>query len=241
MFGLLSRRRIGSDQLPTFICLGAQKSGTTWLYEQLRQHPQVRMPAIKELQHFHPWHSDLATYKGQFGPSIGYAGGDMTPEYFVSPRAPEQIALEAPRARLFAILRNAIERAYSQFRMAIYLGNMKPDLPFEHYFEMDKGWIRSRGLYQEQIERYRRFFPSPRQFRVFLYDDLLADPVRFYHEICRYIGVSRHTPRSVRQHLDMPYSADGRQISPEIHHLLANFYREPNRDLERCLGRKLPW
>lgn len=241
MFGFFNRPRVGADCLPTFVCLGAQKSGTTWLYEQLRQHPQVRMPAIKELQHFHPWHSDLAKYKEQFSPTRGHVSGDITPEYFVSPLAPEQMAREVPKARLFAILRNPVERAFSQFRMALYLGNMKPDLPFEYYFEHDKGWIRSRGLYLEQIERYRRFFPSPKQFRVFLYDDLLANPARFYRQICKYLGISRHTPASVRQHLDMPYAGDGRQISPQIHHLLANFYQEPNRELQRYLGRPLPW
>lgn len=37
---------------PDFICIGAQKSGTTWLYQQLEKHPQVWVPPIKELHYF---------------------------------------------------------------------------------------------------------------------------------------------------------------------------------------------
>ncbi|UES60190.1 hypothetical protein GFK91_31205 (plasmid) [Roseibium aggregatum] len=38
--------------LPSFLCIGAQKSGTTWLYYQLREHPQIWMPPIKEIHYF---------------------------------------------------------------------------------------------------------------------------------------------------------------------------------------------
>lgn len=40
------------NQLPSFLCIGTQKAGTSWLYEQLRQHPAVWMPPIKELHYF---------------------------------------------------------------------------------------------------------------------------------------------------------------------------------------------
>jgi hypothetical protein len=38
--------------LPDFLCIGAQKAGTTWLYEMLRQHPGIWMPPIKEIHYF---------------------------------------------------------------------------------------------------------------------------------------------------------------------------------------------
>src|SRR3954451_6343376 len=37
---------------PDFICIGAQKAGTGWLYEQLRAHPDFWVPPIKELHYF---------------------------------------------------------------------------------------------------------------------------------------------------------------------------------------------
>ena len=38
--------------LPKFLCIGAQKAGTSWLYAQLQSHPEVWMPPVKELQFF---------------------------------------------------------------------------------------------------------------------------------------------------------------------------------------------
>jgi hypothetical protein len=38
--------------LPTWLCIGAQKAGTSWLYQQLRQHPQLWLPPVKELHFF---------------------------------------------------------------------------------------------------------------------------------------------------------------------------------------------
>lgn len=37
---------------PHFLCIGAHKSGTTWLYENLKRHPAVWLPPIKELHYF---------------------------------------------------------------------------------------------------------------------------------------------------------------------------------------------
>ena len=37
---------------PDFLCIGAQKAGTGWLYEQLREHPDFWMPPLKELHYF---------------------------------------------------------------------------------------------------------------------------------------------------------------------------------------------
>ena len=38
--------------LPHFLCIGSQKAGTSWLFEQIRQHPDIWMPPIKELHYF---------------------------------------------------------------------------------------------------------------------------------------------------------------------------------------------
>jgi hypothetical protein len=40
------------DACPDFLCVGAQKAGTSWLYHQLTLHPDFWMPPIKELHYF---------------------------------------------------------------------------------------------------------------------------------------------------------------------------------------------
>jgi hypothetical protein len=41
---------------PEFLCIGAQKAGTTWLHSQLKQHPHVWLPLVKELHYFDSVH-----------------------------------------------------------------------------------------------------------------------------------------------------------------------------------------
>lgn len=38
--------------LPHFLCIGAQKAGTTWLYAMVKQHPSIWVPPIKEVHFF---------------------------------------------------------------------------------------------------------------------------------------------------------------------------------------------
>jgi len=53
-----NRRRDGL-RYPDFICIGAQKAGTTWLDQNLRRHPRLWLPPIKELQYFNQIHLPL--------------------------------------------------------------------------------------------------------------------------------------------------------------------------------------
>ena len=65
----MSSDRLKSGRLPDFLCIGAQKSGTTWLYHNLKQHPQVWLPPVKELHYFdHPHSIPSACLL----PTIGY-------------------------------------------------------------------------------------------------------------------------------------------------------------------------
>jgi hypothetical protein len=46
----------GALRYPDFLCIGAQKAGTTWLDHNLRRHPRLWLPPIKELQYFSQLH-----------------------------------------------------------------------------------------------------------------------------------------------------------------------------------------
>ncbi len=46
---------------PDFLCIGAQKAGTTWLQRALRQHPDIWLPPFKEIQYFNHVHRRAKT------------------------------------------------------------------------------------------------------------------------------------------------------------------------------------
>src|SRR5262245_53510459 len=51
--------------LPTFACVGAQRCGTTWLYDCLAQHPGVFLADSKDLSYFRRWNGRPSLYDEQ--------------------------------------------------------------------------------------------------------------------------------------------------------------------------------
>src|SRR5688572_11809979 len=99
--------------LPDFMCIGAQKAGTTWLWENLGCHPEVFLPADRYLHYFdRHFERPLDEYAGHFAAAGGRVKGEVIPGYGLIPR--HRIAYVRailPRLRLMFILRNPVERA----------------------------------------------------------------------------------------------------------------------------------
>ncbi len=119
--------------MPNFLIVGAMKCGTTALYYYLEQHPQIFMSPVKEPNFFcfegregldsGNSITDIAAYRGLFrGVSSERAIGEASHCYLYEPRAVERIKHYTPDARLIAILRSPIERAYSHFLHAVRNG-----------------------------------------------------------------------------------------------------------------------
>lgn len=119
------------QQFPSFLGIGTQKGGTTTLQYLLAQHPQVFLPAAKELQFFSLYYGrGAAWYAEQFsGAGSHQCCGEITPYYLFHPRAPQRIAGLLPRVKLVVLLRDPVERCLSQYFHSCRLG-LEP-LPLE--------------------------------------------------------------------------------------------------------------
>jgi hypothetical protein len=204
--------------LPTFLILGAYKSGTTSLHFYLKQHPDVFMSRIKEIRYltyaghqeaplttaeidslFWPIRS-LQDYEALFaGSEASVARGDVSPCYF---SFPEQTILGikrlVPDAKLVLILRHPVERAYSSYCYHVRLG-YEEVMDFRKVFRLEAegrprradGRQRTdflRCFYAAALQCYFDAFPRERFF-IRLYDDLVDDPGRFMRELFAFIGV----------------------------------------------------
>lgn len=128
-----------------FLVIGAQKAGTTSLFEYLRRHPEIYLPTIKEAPYFSQdavrrrgWEAYLekifpfadpgqrwgtvtthymfgAVYDGEDAPVLSEIGYDER-------TVPERIHECLPDVRLIAILRDPVERARSHHAMAVLNG-----------------------------------------------------------------------------------------------------------------------
>jgi len=148
----------GSFGGPDFMIIGAQRAGTTTLYEYLCLHPQILPAARKELHWFHAGpeqgdsyhtgHRDRRWYERQFPKTGGMLSGLMhrrrvltfeaTPEYLFHPVVPANVFRLYPCAKLIVLLRDPVERAVSQYYHEQRHGFIERDLSMEQYFARDR-------------------------------------------------------------------------------------------------------
>ena len=114
---------------PDFLIIGAQKCGTTSLYDYLVQHPQVLAARYKELHFFdynfqkgEAWYRRRLPSKAQMRAAQKTVGtrvitGEASPCYMVFPQTPERVFRFVPNVKLIVLLRNPVDRAYSQYQM----------------------------------------------------------------------------------------------------------------------------
>ena len=106
-----------------FLCIGAQKAGTTWLHDMLRKIPQLGLPKSKEV-HFWDWYrrKGLKWYSQQFprDPNTNLILGEVTPCYMaLKGYQVKEIHELFPRIRIVFIARDLVDRAWSALTMEL--------------------------------------------------------------------------------------------------------------------------
>lgn len=217
---------------PEFICIGPQKTGTAWLYDQAKEHPRVWMPPIKELRYFFEFGNlaerakaqlqrklarrkrgpnwddrdiqflqlaskstgeGLEEYVQLFQPAGDCVTGDITPDYCrLDENLISQLATHLPNCRFLFFVRDPIGRLWSQVNMRVRYEKASPlvltDLPAFKQIAAQPV-IRSQSFQSKIIQTWRAIV-GPERFRVFLMDDLVADPVAYRRAVFAHIGLN---------------------------------------------------
>ncbi|MFT4265203.1 MAG: sulfotransferase [Nocardioides sp.] len=202
---------------PDFMIIGAPKAGTTALHAALARHPEVAMSVPKEPKY---WLCDDAPPPAYVGPGDphsqqewiwrrreydalfagmpdGVLRGESTPFYLWSRQAREAIASALPEVKLIAVVRDPIDRAYSNW-MHLWCDGLEPVGDFVTAFELQEeraaaGWApfwryRGLGLYGEQLTHLRSLV-DPGRILVLRYRSLVDDPAGTVDEACRFLGI----------------------------------------------------
>lgn len=184
--------------LPTFVYAGPSKSGSTWIYQALIEHPDVFMPDVDPVNFFDvKYHKGLSWYRTLYeGHTDESAIGDESPGYIKSLHAPERLAEDIPDVEVIFCLRNPIDRAFSQWwhgRSWWHYGDF--DMALNHHPAFDM-WTNP-GFYDRHLQRWERHL-STDQLNVFFFEDFVEDNEVFVEEIYEVIGVdSTFTPSHV--------------------------------------------
>lgn len=175
-----------------FLGIGAQKTGTTWLFENLRQHPQVAFPAGKEI-HFWNQQYDKGVdwYLSLFPANLDQKQGEITPAYAFQPKdIIEQVYDINPSLRLFYCIRNPIERAWSSAMMALRRAEMTIEEASDQWFidHFNSQGSLQRGDYVTCINNWLDIFPED-QLLVVSNQQISNDPMDVLVRCCDHIGV----------------------------------------------------
>ena len=242
-------------RLPDFIVGGAPRSGTTWLYRLLTRHPGVYMarPAAPEPKFFlvdSLYEKGLEFYSKTWFSDVpaGALAGEKSTDYLESAAAASRIARDLPRVKLVFVLRNPVERAYSNYRWTRMNGldteTFEQALALEERRERElSGRLRftrpysyfSRGLYADLLEPYLRSFPRE-QCLILKFEDIVSVPDGVAVRLHRFLGVAER-PDDIRGlGIVNPSAKEGTALSLETRHELEQRYAGPNRRLGELLG-----
>jgi len=173
-----------------FIGVGAQKAGTSWIYACLYEHPEICMPykTINFFSQATKWKKGLRWYKDRFRRcSENKLKGEYSTSYLYSKVAAKRIHKNFPKAKLIVCLRNPIDRAFSNYKHDIKVGNIPEDMSFDKASRKHKEYI-ERGFYNQQLERCLKLFPRD-QILILIYEDIKKDPLKFIQKIYNFLNV----------------------------------------------------
>ena len=192
---------MAQGHLPNFYVIGSQKSGTSTLFQVLRRHPSIFVPAVKEVNFYFDedkFQRGLTWYRHQFRRAgDDQIRGDFSPGYLCCPRCPERIYRTCPDAKLIVILRDPIQRAYSQYwdnRRQLQEAKTFDELasePLHHHFVKHRRNYFSRGIYHVHLRRYFSLFPRTQILQLW-FSDLRDDPRAVFDKVFRFLGVEEN-------------------------------------------------
>ncbi len=194
--------------LPNFICIGAQKTGTTTLYHILKDHPEITVShPRKETKYFYR-DEEYGLGLDYYSKFFSYAPpkkaiGEFDPDYLFFDYIPSRIVKDLGKnIKFIVLLRNPIDRAYSQYLMSVKKGFEK--LSFEEAIQQENARLKSgtreeinnfsyisRGNYDEQIERYFKYFPKENFLFINYENEFKENLSEAIKRICVFLGIDK--------------------------------------------------
>ena len=114
--------------LPSFLIIGAQRSGSTFLHDHLVAGTSARCsPLQKEVHYFDNKYYRSLDWYARFFESVGDCDNaaktfETSPGYLYHPAVPERIKESLPSVKAIVVLRDPVERALSQYRWMRQIG-----------------------------------------------------------------------------------------------------------------------
>jgi hypothetical protein len=251
---------------PDFVIIGAQKSGTTSLYHNIVQHPEIKPASNKEIHYFccnfsngNQWYLEHFPHKSLW--PTNRITGEATPEYMFLPWAADRLMDFLPKAKLIAILRNPVKRAISQYFHEIRRSPSIEDLPIMDALLAEEDRItidlwqsaigdwndinmlsrtayKRRGIYHEQIKRFDKYWRAGRLL-VINSEAFFEDPIRILQQVFSFLEIDpqyQH-PKIIKRNIG-DYKTP---VSQEVYDYLEDYFKPYNQMLYDYIKQDFNW
>ncbi len=205
---------------PNFFIVGAAKAGTTSLYNYLREIPEVYMSPEKEPGYFSrgasedflvPLILDKKKYLKLFKDVKNEkAIGEASPIYLWNPQSPQLIQEVVPNAQIIIILRDPVERLFSEYLMAsqtiesrTFHEAIHHTPKTKYYHHLTKHYLYD-GMYSESVKRYLDTF-GHKKIKIIIFEEFVKDTKKTITEILKFLNVNASVP-DFDQKIHNPYS-----------------------------------
>jgi hypothetical protein len=258
---------------PSFLICGGQRCGTTSLYRALAAHPVVLKAVLHKGVHYFDtsYRRGMGWYKGHFplqrtaakvterygSPAQTF---ESSPYYMYHPQAAARIAHDLPDAKLIALVRDPVERAYSQhaheiardfeterdFGSALALEPARlhrqedklTEDPEYYSFAHQHHAYRARGEYARYLAEMAKHVGRDR-IHVVESERFFAEPEQVYDEVLAFLGLPMNLGRPpFEKHNARPRTSD---MDPKVRRDLTAHFAPHDEALAEWLGRPPIW
>lgn len=254
--------------LPDYLIIGAQKAGTTTVYDNLIKHPGVLPCDIKEVHFFdRNWKKGVKWYKAHFPYSTSLKErdnqgnalitGEGSPYYLYHPLVPERVKQTVPNTKFIVVLRNPVERAYSHYQHEVRKG--REPLSFEEAIEAESrrlageeskiisnpGYLSFAHQHHSYVSRGFYATQLKSWFKVFPKEQFFIltneDLANDFSRIFEDLQAFLGLPTFEIQSAKRSNVGNYNRLDEVLVNRLSDIYREPNKELEGLLNRQLNW
>jgi len=255
--------------LPNFLIIGAARAGSTSLYEGLIKHPNIFSSKIKEVYFFDINFRRGSNWYKRFFPSKWkkfqinkiqkkeFLTGEATPHYISYLHAPKRVFNLIPNVKLIVILRNPVERAYSQYQSRVAAGNeplsfvdaikeesnrlddelkkMNENEDYIHNNFFRYSYLHH-GIYVDGLKNWMNIFPKE-QFLIINANEFYQNPKNVFLSAHKFLDIPRYDSNDYTHYNLGKY----KEMDVKIKKELQDFFKPHNEELYKFLGRDFEW
>ena len=253
---------------PSFIIIGGRGCGTTSLFNYLIEHPCILSPLQKEIHFFHhKFFKGLSWYKGFFpkkGSTILFNDekilpitGEASADYIHHPLAPKRISEVLPNVKLIVLLRNPVDRAYSDYQKAVSGGS--EDLTFEESLEYEDQRINGeiekimsdenyysfnfwhhaylyQSRYAHQLKNWFSYFDR-NKILIIKSEDMFSNPAKVVQQVFSFLDLPNFPKISYKKYNVGNYS----DLSHATRQKLLEYFKPYNEELSKLTDQDFSW